>query len=94
MAANNIGWVWLYGLVVLFILGIIELLILPALEAKFVPSMIAASNQTLSPADVTGFTTQTAQVIKFMDIAVYALMFVIIVYMIIMIFKKEETVYQ
>ena len=94
MAAKNIGMIWLYGIVVLFVLGIIELLLLPAIEAKFVPVLITSSNQTLNPADVASFTAQAANVIKFIDIAIYTLMFVVIIYMLVMVFKREEVVYQ
>lgn len=91
--ANDVGMKWLYGLVVLFVLGIIELLLLPALEAKFVPQIIAASTSTLSADDIISFTAQTANVIRFIDITMYVLMFVTVVYMIIVIFQKEQTVY-
>lgn len=94
MAANNIGMRWLYGLVVLFILGIIELLILPAIESKLAPQIIASTNTTLSPADVASFTIQTANIIRFIDVTMYVLMFAIIVFMIVSIFQKEEMVYQ
>lgn len=94
MADNqNIGYIWLYTLVVLFALGIIELLILPALEAKLIPPMIASMNTT-TPGDVAAFTGQVASVITFMDYTMYTIMFVVFVYAIISIFKKEETYYQ
>ena len=94
MADNqNIGFVWLYCLVVIFVLGIIQLLILPALEAKLIPPMIATMDTT-TPGDVAAFTGQVAQVITFMDYTMYVIMFVVFVYGVISIFKREETYYQ
>lgn len=93
MADNDIGFVWIYALVVLFVLGIIELLILPAVETQFIPPMIASMNQT-SPGDVAAFIVQVNNVVGFIDKTMYVLMFVIVIYMIIMIFKKEEKLYQ
>jgi ascorbate-specific PTS system EIIC-type component UlaA len=95
MASNNIGMVWLYCLVVLFVLGIIQLLILPAIEAKLIPVLISSQNTTMSPADLATYSGQVANVLHFMDISVYVLMFVVIVFAIVSIFKKEEvTQYQ
>ena len=91
---NRIGFVWLYGLVVMFVLGIIELLILPALESRLIPPMLQSANQTLSSADAAEFATNVSRTLGFMDAAMYLLMAMVVIYMIISIFKKEEYVYQ
>lgn len=90
--ANDFGMKLLYGLVVLFVLGIIELLMIPILESKLVPYLISSTNTTLNPADVVSFTAQTTTVIRFIDVTMYVLMFVTVIFLIVSIFKKEETV--
>jgi hypothetical protein len=89
MADNQIGFKWLYALVVLFVLGIIELIILPAIEGKLVPPLLISANQTLNASDVVAYTAQVADVIRFIDITMYTLMFAVTVFMIISIFRKE-----
>lgn len=94
MSDNQIGFAWLYGLVILFVLGIIELLIIPAIEGKVVPPLLLSANQTLNASDVTAYTAQVADVIRFIDITMYVLMFAVVIFMVIIIFKKEEQTYQ
>lgn len=91
---NRIGFIWLYGLVVLFTLGIIELIILPALENKLVPPLLISANQTLSSVDAAAYAVQVARVITFIDVMVYFMFFSVLVYMIISIFMKETYQYQ
>lgn len=90
MADNSIGFAWLYGLVVLFVLGIIELLILPALEGKFVPPMLASANATLNASDAAAYAIQVQQTIGFIDKTMYVLMFAVTIFMVLVIFKRES----
>lgn len=90
MAGRKVGFIWIYGLIVLFAVGIIELLIMPAIEHKLVPSLIDSATITLPPADVAAFTAQVNSTIGFMHTAMYVVMFVIFVYMILSIFIRED----
>lgn len=93
MAGRKVGFIWIYGLIVLFATGIIELLIMPAIEHKLVPQLIATAERTLSAADVAAYTVQVNNTIGFMHSAMYVVMFVVFVYMILSIFIREENEY-
>jgi len=93
MAGKKVGFIWIYGLIVLFATGIIELLIMPAIEFKLVPSLIDTATRTLPPADVLAFTQQVNSTLGFMHSAMYVVMFVVFVYMILSIFLREENEY-
>lgn len=84
------GFLWVYGILVLFSTGVIELVIMPAIEHKLVPTLILSANQTLSDADVTAFTGQVNQTVGYMHMGIYVLMFVVFVYAILSIFTREE----
>ena len=58
MAGKKVGFIWIYGLIVLFATGVIELVIMPAVEFKLVPSLIQSATITLPPADVIEFTAK------------------------------------
>lgn len=93
MAGSKVGFIWIYGLIVLFATGIIELVIMPAIEFKLVPALIMSANITLNTSDVIEFTAKTTQTVNFMHSAMYVVMFVILVYMLLSIFKREENEY-
>lgn len=90
ISGSRVGFIWIYGIIVLFATGIIELIIIPALNTKLVPALIQSATATLSVDDVTAYTAQVNQVINFMHVMIYFLMFIVLVYMIVSIFKKEE----
>jgi hypothetical protein len=93
MAGKKVGFIWIYGLIVLFATGIIELLIMPAIQFKLAPALIDTATRTLPPADVVAFTGQVNSTIGFMHAAMYVVMFVVFVYMILSIFLREENEY-
>ena len=87
---SRVGFIWIYGLIVLFATGVIEMIIMPAITFKLLPSLIMSANQTLSAADTAAYITQTSDVIRFMHMGIYVVMFVILVYLVLSIFTKEE----
>jgi hypothetical protein len=93
MAGSKVGFIWIYGLIVLFATGVIELVIMPAIQFKLVPALIQSANMTLPAQDVVDFTAKTTQTIGFMHASMYVVMFVIFVYMVLTIFKREENEY-
>lgn len=66
---------------------------MPAIEFDLVPTLIASANMTLSQSDVIAYTGQLSKTIDFMHAAMYVVMFVVFVYMVLSIFKKEENEY-
>lgn len=93
MAGRNTGFIWIYGIIVLFATGIIELIIMPAVEYKLAPQLLASANQTLPSADAAAYVGQVSSTIGFMHSAMYVVMFVIFIYMMLSIFTKEENEY-
>jgi len=93
-AGSRIGFIWIYVLIVLFGVGILELLIMPAITFKLVPTLQTAANATLTPLDAASFAIKTETTINYMHIAMYVVMFVIFVYAIVSIFKKEDYEFQ
>lgn len=87
---SRVGFIWVYGLIVLFATGIIELIIMPALQGNLVPALLQSANATLSETDVIAYTAQINQTINFMHFMPYCVMLLILVYMILSIFKREE----
>lgn len=90
MASSRIGFVWVYGIIVMFATGVIELVIMPAVQFKLAPALIQSANITLSASDVTDFTNHINSTIGFMHSAIYVVMFVIFVYLVLSIFKRED----
>lgn len=87
---SRVGFIWIYGLIILFSTGIIEMIIMPAITFKLLPTLIMSANQTLSVDDAAAYTVQATNVIRFMHYGIYTVMFVILVYMILSIFTREE----
>ena len=92
VGGRKTGFIWIYGLIILFATGVIELVIMPAIEFKLAPSLIQSAT-ILSAEDVAAFTGQVASTLKFMHMGIYVVMFVIFVYMVLSIFTREETEY-
>jgi heme/copper-type cytochrome/quinol oxidase subunit 2 len=93
MAGRLTGFIWIYGLIVLFATGVIELVIMPAIQFKLAPTLIQSANITLNSTNVTAFAAQVDQTIGFMHAAMYVVMFVIFVYLIFSVFQREENEY-
>jgi len=89
-AGKLTGFIWVYGLIVLFATGIIELIVMPAIQFKLVPTLKASANSTLSALDAVAFAGQVDQTIGFMHAAMYVVMFVIFVYLVFSVFQREE----
>lgn len=93
-AGSRIGFIWIYVLIVLFGVGIIELLLMPAIQFQLVPALQTTANATLPPIDAASFAIKTSTTINYMHGAMYVVMFVIFVYAIVSIFKKEDYEFQ
>lgn len=91
MSNSKIGFLWIYGLIVFFVTGILELVVMPAVQYQFVPSLKVSANMTLSAVDALAFADKIDKVVNNMHLGIYVLMFVIFVYLILSIFKREET---
>jgi len=91
MPSSRTGFIWIYVLIVLFAVGIIEMVMMPAVEYQLVPSLQMTANMTLSPADAAGFASHVADTVRFMHGAMYMVMFVLFVYAVVSVFKREET---
>ena len=91
MASSRIGFLWIYTLIVMFSTGVIELVIMPAIQYQFVPTLKVSATNTLSVADATAFGLKVDKVVNNMHLGIYLLMFVLFVYMLLSIFKREET---
>jgi len=87
---RKVGFIWVYGLIVLFATGIIELILMPAIQFKLVPILKATAVNTLPAVDATAYATAVDGVVRFMHSAMYVVMFVIFIYMILSIFMREE----
>jgi hypothetical protein len=92
-AGKLTGFIWVYGLIVLFATGIIELVIMPALEFNLVPALKASANMTLNATDAADYAVKVNQTVGFMHAAMYVVMFVIFVYLLFSIFQREENEY-
>jgi large-conductance mechanosensitive channel len=89
MAART-GFIWIFGLIVLFATGVIELIIMPAIQFQLAPQLEMSANMTLSPTDAANYATQVTTTINFMHAAMYVVMFIIVVYMLFSVFQREE----
>lgn len=90
-AGSRVGYIFLYGLIVIFALGIIELVILPVVENRLVPTLEAQANLTLPPTMAAQYVTNVNGVVKYLNYMPYIVMFITVVYMVLSIFKREET---
>jgi len=91
--ASRVGFIWIFGLIVLFATGVIELIIMPAVQFKLAPALEMSANITLSAQDAADYVGHVNTTINFMHSAMYVVMFVIVVYMLFSIFKREENEY-
>lgn len=95
MAGSRVGFIWIYVLIVMFAVGIIELLIMPAITFQLVPALEQTANSTLNATDAAAYTIKVQTTINFMHMAMYVVMFVIFVYAVVSVFKREESeIYQ
>lgn len=90
MAGKKVGFIWIYGLIVLFATGVIELVIMPAVQFKLVPALKATAVNTLPAVDATAYAAAVDSTLRFMHLSIYVVMFVIFVYMLLSIFMREE----
>ena len=90
MADSRVGFLWIYALIVFFATGVIELVVMPAVQYQFVPALETSANVTLSPADAAAFAVKVSTTVNNMHLGIYVLMFVLLVYMLLSIFKREE----
>lgn len=89
MAGTRTGFIWLYGLIVLFSIGVIELVMFPAIENFYVPNLVQVGNNTLSQADFIEYQAQIDSTLLKMHIVPYVVLFSVVVYMFIAGFKKD-----
>ena len=90
MAGSRVGFIWIYVLIVMFAVGIIELLIMPAITFQLVPALQQTANSTLSVQDAADYSVKVTTTIGFMHSAMYVVMFVIFVYAVVSVFKRDE----
>ena len=93
-AGSRIGFIWIYCLIVIFGVSIIELLLMPAIQFQLVPTLQTTANATLSPLDAASFAIKTSTTIGYMHAAMYVVMFVVFIYAVVSIFKKEDYEFQ
>jgi len=89
LSSSDTGFAWLYTIVFIFILGIVHMLIFPIINAKVIPSLVAAS--TLTGADLATFSTQCYRVMFYMRLTTYIFLFSIFIYMLLSVFRRDET---
>ena len=90
---SQLGFIWIYGLVVLFATGVIEIVIMPAVEYRMVPQMLVVGNNTLPVSEQMDYANHILTTVRLMHIVPYAIMLVILIYMIIASFKREQVDY-
>jgi len=88
--ASRVGFIWIFGLIVLFAVGVIELIIMPAIQFQLAPALQMSANMTLNSTDAADYAVHVSTTIGFMHSAMYVVMFVIVVYMLFSVFKREE----
>ena len=83
--------VWLYSLSVIFGLGIIIFIVIPVVFDKLAPALLASAfTSDGSPLPQLAYiTSQYAAIRSYIKIAIYAVLFGVIVYMFFVIFNKE-----
>ena len=91
MAGTRVGFIWVYFLIIVFAVGIIEMLIMPAIEFKLMPALQTTANNTLAPVDAAAYQIQIHNMATYMHTAMYVVIFVVFVYAIVSIFKREES---
>ena len=75
---------------VAFSCGVIELIIMPAVQYQFVPTLKLSANTTLSASDATAFGVKVDSVVNNMHLGIYLLMFILFVYLMLSVFKRED----
>jgi len=74
------GFNWLLSITIIFVLVILHLIVVPAIKTRVAPELLSING---------GFTSQFSFIFQVWDWTFYILMFVIISYMIINIFRRE-----
>jgi hypothetical protein len=87
--------VWLYGLSVIFAIGVIILLIMPVIFSKVAPVLLAGFNSTTTGATINAdkiafITNQFSTIRYYIYIAMYAVLIGAIVYMVYVIWNREQ----
>ena len=90
MPGSRVGFLWVYCIIVFFAIGIIELIILPAVTFQLVPALQLSANNTLSAANALEYGVRVNTTIGYMHLAMYVVMFVVFIYGVVSIFKREE----
>jgi hypothetical protein len=100
--SRKTGYVWIYGLAVIFGLTIIALIILPIINSKVAPALLTAFNQTDNTTGPYGGSNQIdaptmntivdsfAFLRNVMKWVLYLVMFGVIVYMFVAIWPRER----
>lgn len=87
--------VWLYSLSVIFGLGIIIFVVIPVVFDKLAPALLASavtSDGSVLP-QLAYITSQYTAIRAYIKIAIYAVLFGVIVYMFFVVFNKEADGY-
>ena len=87
---KNIGFLWIFCLIVFFGIGVIELVVLPAVQYNLVPVLKLSANTTLSASDQIDFNAKIDQTMNFMKYGMYTVMFVLLVYLVLSLFTRED----
>lgn len=90
---SRLGFIWIYGLVVLFATGIIEIVVMPAVEYKMVPQMLIVGNNTLPVAEQLDYSNHILTTVRLMHMVPYVIMLCILIYMIVASFRREQVDY-
>ena len=93
LTENRIGFVWLYGLVAMFILSIIGLVIIPAVTNKVVPSIKDSATSSLSVADAALVNGKIDTIVTIVRYSPFVVLFSVFVYMIVATFLREQYEY-
>jgi heme/copper-type cytochrome/quinol oxidase subunit 2 len=88
---SKVGFIWVYAIIIIFSIGIIEMLIMPAIEFKLMPALQTTANNTLAPVDAAAYQIQIHNMATYMHTAMYVIFFVVFVYAVVSIFKREES---
>lgn len=87
---SKIGFLWVYCIILFFLVGIMEMVLMPAITHKLAPTLEKTANMTLSPHDAKSYTTKVNTTINFMHNALYVVLFVVFLYALVSVFKREE----
>lgn len=82
------GRQWIFGLVFVFILCIMAVIMIPVVDDMVKPALISASTLTGPELDLYEF--QVNKVMFFMKMTPFILLFVVVVFMILSVVRKES----